>query len=104
VTITSIAAPSAPFAQTANTCNGATLAAAATCTVSYTFAPTAVGAANTTLAITSNAVGGATSITLAGTGVAPPQAVPGPGPLALVLGALALLAAGGVAMRRRRAA
>ncbi len=58
----------ADFAQT-NTC-GATLAAAANCTVNVTFTPSAAGARSAQLQITDNATGSPQNIALAGTGTA----------------------------------
>ncbi|MGB2897672.1 MAG: choice-of-anchor D domain-containing protein, partial [Candidatus Acidiferrum sp.] len=68
LTINSIAA-SGNFAQT-NTCpvSPATLAASGTCTISVTFAPTAVGARTGTLTITDNAGGSPHTVSLTGTG------------------------------------
>ena len=68
LTINSIAA-SGDFAQT-NTCGTlpATLAANANCTISVTFAPTAVGARTGTLTITDNAGGSPHTVSLSGTG------------------------------------
>lgn len=97
--ISAIAAPTAPFTQTATTCIGSAIPAAGTCTVTYRYAPTAAGPSTQTLAITSNAA--AANIVLAGTGVAAAISVPGPGPLALLFGALCLVVAGGFYLRRR---
>jgi hypothetical protein len=58
---------SAPFATT-QSCNGTTLAAGATCDISFTFAPTATGAAAAT--VTGSWNGAPFSIGLAGTGIA----------------------------------
>jgi Cep192 domain 4/Beta-propeller repeat len=68
LTINSIAV-SGDFAQT-NTCpaNPATLAAAGTCKINLTFAPTAVGARTGTLTVTDNAAGSPHTIPLTGTG------------------------------------
>jgi hypothetical protein len=57
----------APFATT-QSCHGTTLNPGATCNISFTFAPTATGAANAT--ITGNWNGAPFSIGLAGTGIA----------------------------------
>jgi hypothetical protein len=57
---------SAPFSQT-NTC-GSSLAAGASCSVLVSFAPTAVGAANGTLSVASNAPGSPLTVALSGTG------------------------------------
>jgi hypothetical protein len=67
LSITKIAT-SGPFAQT-NSC-GATLAAAASCTISVDFAPVVSGAASGTLTITDNAGGSPQAVTLTGTGSA----------------------------------
>ncbi|OYT99266.1 MAG: hypothetical protein CFE40_05195 [Burkholderiales bacterium PBB1] len=67
LTISSITA-SAPFAISGTTC-GASLAAAASCTVSVTFSPTALGAASGSVSLTSNAAGSPHSVGLSGTGV-----------------------------------
>ena len=68
LTINSIAA-SGDFAET-NTCpvSPATLAAAGTCAVNVTFAPTVVGARTGTLTVTDNAGGSPHTIPLTGTG------------------------------------
>jgi hypothetical protein len=68
LTITSIAV-SGDFAQT-NTCplSPATLAAAGTCTISVTFAPTALGARTGTLTVTDDAGGSPHTAPLTGTG------------------------------------
>jgi hypothetical protein len=63
--IMSIAA-SGDFAQT-NTC-GATLAAAASCTISVTFTPTATGARNGSVTVTDDANGSPQIVVLTGTG------------------------------------
>lgn len=55
------------FAQT-STC-GSTLAAAASCTISVTFAPTATGARSGSLSISSNASGSPHAVSLSGTGI-----------------------------------
>jgi alpha-tubulin suppressor-like RCC1 family protein len=72
------------FHKTADGCQGATLAAGATCTISLAFAPGAGGEAAATMSISSSAVGGLSPIALSGTGVAVPASV------APSLGALAL--------------
>jgi len=68
LTINSIVA-SGNFAQT-NTCpvSPATLAASGACTISVTFAPTAVGARTGTLTVTDNAGTGTQTVPLTGTG------------------------------------
>jgi hypothetical protein len=55
------------YAISANTCGGS-LAAAAKCTVSVTFTPTAKGNRGATLAITDSATTSPQKVTLAGTG------------------------------------
>jgi hypothetical protein len=59
------------FAKSADTCTGATVAVNATCTVSATFAPTAVGGRNAALSFTDDAAGSPQTVALTGTGVAP---------------------------------
>ncbi len=56
------------FKRTADTCAGATLAAGATCTISYAFAPTAVGTDDATLAIASSSFSALPAVALGGTG------------------------------------
>jgi uncharacterized repeat protein (TIGR01451 family) len=68
--VTALTAAAAPFARTGGTCGATlpiTIAAGANCTLTYTFAPTATGAANQPLTVTANAPGSGT-ITLTGTG------------------------------------
>ncbi|WP_190278917.1 beta strand repeat-containing protein [Dokdonella koreensis] len=69
--VTALGAAAAPFAQSGGTCGALpiTIAAGASCTVGYTFAPAAAGPASQTLTVTANVPGGG-SITLSGTGVA----------------------------------
>lgn len=52
---------------------GASVAASGSCTVRVSFAPTAAGARSASLAITHNATGSPTSVSLAGTGTSAPQ-------------------------------
>jgi alpha-tubulin suppressor-like RCC1 family protein len=59
------------FAKTADTCSGATLAAGATCTVTFTFTPSAAGAASATLAFTTSAANTLPAVTLSGSGASP---------------------------------
>ena len=59
----------APFARAGGTC-GATLAAGTTCTITITFAPSALGAASGTATITANVVVTGSPVTLTGTGIA----------------------------------
>ena len=58
------------FSLTANTCNGATVAANATCTVGVIFTPGALGVRMATLNVADNAPATPQSATLSGTGVA----------------------------------
>lgn len=67
LTISSLTA-STPFAVSGTTC-GASLAASASCTVSVTFSPTALGAASGSVSLTSNAAGSPHTVGLSGTGV-----------------------------------
>jgi hypothetical protein len=72
LTITSIAvmgANAGDFAQT-NTC-GSSVAAAANCTISVTFTPSASGARTASLSITDNASGSPQTVSLTGTGNGP---------------------------------
>jgi hypothetical protein len=63
----------ASFAMGATMC-GATLAAAATCTVAVTFTPAAVGAVTATLTVATSTVGvAAVTASLSGTGLTPPM-------------------------------
>ncbi len=76
LSIASISA-SGDFAQT-NTC-GATLAAAASCTIDVTFTPTATGARGGSVSVASDAPGSPHSSSLGGTGIVappPPPATP----------------------------
>ncbi len=65
---------------------GTPLAVGAQCTVTLTFAPTALGARNATLTITSDASNGPVTVTLAGTGVPIPAPVVALAPAALDFG------------------
>jgi mono/diheme cytochrome c family protein len=69
-------AASADFAlASGGTCaSGGSVAAGSSCVAKVAFTPSAVGARNAALVITHNATGGSTSVTLAGTGSAQPQA------------------------------
>ncbi|MBZ0249621.1 MAG: DUF4214 domain-containing protein [Burkholderiales bacterium] len=67
VTVSGVAVSGAPFART-HSCT--TIAAGASCPVSVTFTPTALGAKAGTLTVTSNAANGPHTVNLAGTGVA----------------------------------
>ncbi len=63
------------FAKGADTCTGATVAVNATCTVSVTFSPTAVGNRSTVLSFTDDGPGSPQSVALSGAGVAVGPAV-----------------------------
>lgn len=67
--VTAVTAAAAPFAQSGGTCGALpiTIAAGASCTIGYTYAPTATGAASQTLTVTANVPGGG-SVALSGTG------------------------------------
>jgi hypothetical protein len=79
LTISAVQAATAPFARVAGgTCGNLlpiVVPAGASCTIRYTFAPAATGAANQSLAFTSNDPAGAKSAQLTGTGVAAQLAV-----------------------------
>jgi hypothetical protein len=66
LSIASIQVP-APFSET-NTC-GTSVAAGASCTISVTFSPTALGPATGTLAISDNGAGSPSLVALSGNGV-----------------------------------
>jgi hypothetical protein len=59
------------FSKSADTCAGATVAPAGTCSVSVRFTPAAAGARSGTLSISSNAAGSPHVVSLSGTGAAP---------------------------------
>lgn len=61
------------FAKTSDTCSGATIAPAATCSITVAFAPTAVGTRSAAVTIADNAPGSPRSVAL--TGTAAPAAV-----------------------------
>ncbi len=68
--VTALTAAAAPFARSGGSCSNSlpiTLAAGASCTLDYTFAPAATGAANQSLTVTANAPGSG-SIALSGNG------------------------------------
>ncbi|MEQ1472387.1 MAG: choice-of-anchor D domain-containing protein, partial [Candidatus Acidiferrum sp.] len=67
-TVTITGTNAADFAAATNTCNGAALAANATCTVGVVFTPGAVGVRTATLQVADNAAGSPQSVTLTGTG------------------------------------
>ncbi len=69
--VTALTAAAAPFARSGGTCAAAppiTLAASDSCTLEYTFSPTATGFSDQTLTVSANAPGSG-SILLEGTGV-----------------------------------
>lgn len=70
LTVGSLSAAAAPFARSGGTCSAVpiTLAAGASCTLTYTYAPTAPGAANQTLTVDAGAAGNGT-VALSGTGI-----------------------------------
>jgi hypothetical protein len=83
-TVTITGTNAADFAAGTNTCNGAGLAANATCTVGVVFTPGAVGARTATLQVADNAAGSPQSATLTGMGTAVGPAIGiAPNPLAL---------------------
>ncbi len=83
-TVTLTGTNAADFAAGTNTCNGAALAANATCTVGVVFTPGAVGIRSATLQVADNAAGSPQSVTLTGTGTAVgPTIAIAPNPLAL---------------------
>lgn len=75
--ITTITAVAAPFAVESMTCGALpfTLAAMTSCTVNYTFTPTALGVANQTLMVTTNAASSPDNFSLQGNGVQPNIAI-----------------------------
>jgi alpha-tubulin suppressor-like RCC1 family protein len=75
------------FAKIADSCSGATLGAGASCTISYAFAPGAVGSDGASLAIASNSVHALSPVTLSGT--ATPHIPPVLGSLLLTSSAFA---------------
>ncbi|MGD0921458.1 MAG: choice-of-anchor D domain-containing protein, partial [Terriglobia bacterium] len=56
------------FAKTGDTCTGANVAPANSCTITVTFTPTTTGARSATLSISDNASGSPQTVTLSGTG------------------------------------
>lgn len=76
--VTALTAATSPFARSGGTCSAAvpfTLAAGASCTLLYTYAPTSEAAANQVLTVTTSALGSGT-ITLTGGALAPSVPVP----------------------------
>jgi Abnormal spindle-like microcephaly-assoc'd, ASPM-SPD-2-Hydin len=91
LSVATLPAPTAPFVRSGGTCSATlpiAIAAASSCTVIYSYSPTAAGPSTQTLAMTSN--GGNATITLTATGVvlvaAPSLNTVGLAMLALVLG------------------
>ena len=70
VTSTAVTGPDAAEFPIVDGCSGATLAAGQTCTVSVSFAPTALGPRTATLTVTDGALGSPQTVPLSGTGVA----------------------------------
>jgi hypothetical protein len=77
---------SAEFDKIADSCQGATLVAGATCSVSVSFSPSAAGIASASLALASSAGTTPLTVSFAGVGVGPKAAAP-------VLGSLSLSSA-----------
>ena len=88
--VTTLTAPAAPFARTGGTCAATpiSIAAGASCTLIYTFAPSAPGAASQTLTVSANAPGSG-SIALVGNGEPippnPPSATVAPATLSFTV-------------------
>ncbi len=73
LTITSATVSAAPFIKTADTCTGASLPIAGTCTIEVTYFPTAVTISLGTLTVVTNATDGTSKISsMTGTGVTGP--------------------------------
>ncbi len=70
-----IVAPGAPFGVQADTCSGATLSPAATCTIGIRFAPVTEGAFADSVTIPSNAASGARVVQLSGSGFTPAPSI-----------------------------
>jgi hypothetical protein len=70
-TVTLTGTNSGDFAKSADTCTGTTVAANATCAVSITFTPSALGSRSAALSFADNASGGPQTVSLSGTGTAP---------------------------------
>lgn len=73
-TISSVGAPTAPFGAAGGSCGTIPfdIAAGDSCTLDFTFSPVAVGAANDSLEVASDAQGSPDTIELAGTGIGSP--------------------------------
>ncbi|MEK7752986.1 MAG: SBBP repeat-containing protein, partial [Acidobacteriota bacterium] len=67
-TVTLTGAKPGDFNKTGDTCAGATIAAGNTCTMTVTFAPTALGSRSAALSVTDNAPDSPQSVPLSGTG------------------------------------
>jgi hypothetical protein len=70
-TVTITGSHSSDFIVTSDTCTGVTVASGSSCAVGIVFAPTATGVRNAVLAVGHDGTGGASMVTLSGTGVAP---------------------------------
>ncbi len=68
-TVTLTGANTGDFAISVNTCNGATVAVNATCTVSVTFTPSATGSRAAALSFADDAPGSPQTVALSGTGI-----------------------------------
>src|SRR5208282_5146366 len=66
------------FSKSADTCTAAVVVPNATCTVSITFTPSAVGSRSASLTFIYNAANSPQSVTLAGTGTAPTATLSAP--------------------------
>jgi hypothetical protein len=100
--VTALTAAAAPFARSGGTCSASTpfaLAAGASCTLLYTYAPTAGPGSSQFMTVTTNGVGGTFSLT--GTALAPSVPVPALSVLGLAL--LVLLLTGVAFWSRRHA-
>jgi hypothetical protein len=94
----SVTVAGAGYNVTADTCVSATLSQNQTCTVTLDFAPGVTGSFPATLNFADNAANTPQTVSLSGTGI--PASVPALGPWALVVLAVLILLAGGLAMRR----
>lgn len=100
--VTALTAAAAPFARSGGTCSASTpfaLAVGASCTLLYTYAPTAGPGSSQFMTVTTNGVGGTFSLT--GTALAPSVPVPALSVLGLAL--LVLLLTGVAFWSRRHA-
>jgi uncharacterized repeat protein (TIGR01451 family) len=103
VNVTGASAPAAPFSITGGTCTlpSFSLIPGGSCTIIYTFTPTATGPANGTSTINSDGGNGTVGLTGVGAVAAPPQAVPGLTDLGKLLLLLGLAGAGAMFVRKR---